>query len=125
MFVAVPQTKGKPEANMDELKWDFLTEVQGRWQADLIKSYLEAGGIEAELFQESLGQSIIPTTLDILGNVQIYVPKAQLKAAQKALKEYYNPPEPEAEVEKRPVRKSRRKSLDSKSTSKTTKRKSQ
>jgi len=110
---------------MDELIYDFLTEVQGRWQADLIKSYLEASGIEAELFQESLGQSIFPTTLDILGNVQIYVPKAQLKAAQKALKEYFNPPEPETEEsEKRPIRKSRSKAPGSKPATKTTKRKS-
>ena len=80
---------------MDELKWDFLTEVQGRWQADLLKSYFVACGIDVELFQETLGQHIYPSTLDILGNVQIYVPKEQFEVAQKLLWEYYNPPESE------------------------------
>ena len=80
---------------MDELKYDFLTEVQGRWQADLLKSYFEASGIDVELFQESLGQHIYPSTLDILGNVQIYVPKEQLQTARELLEEYYKPTEPE------------------------------
>jgi hypothetical protein len=75
---------------MDELKWELLTEVQGRWQADLLKSYFEACGIEVELFQESLGQHIYPTSLDILGNVQIFVPKEQLEEARKQLEEYNN-----------------------------------
>lgn len=75
---------------MDELKYDFLTEVQGRWQADLLKSYFEASGIDVELFQESLGQHIYPTTLDILGNVQLFVPKEQLEEARKLLAEYFD-----------------------------------
>lgn len=83
---------------MDELKWDFLTEIQGRWQADLLKSYFEASGIDVELFQESLGQHIYPTGLDILGNVQIYVPKEQLGAAKELLKEYFNPPPDEEDA---------------------------
>ena len=91
---------------MEELTYDFLTEVQGRWQADLLKSYFEACGVDVELFQESLGQHIYPTTLDILGNVQIYVPKTQLTAARKLLEEYFNPP-PEKEIVKpKVVRKS-------------------
>jgi len=81
---------------MDELKWDFLTEVQGRGQGDLLKSYLMAYGIDVELFQESLGQHIYPSTLDILGNVQVYVPKEQFEAAQKLLEEYYNPSDAES-----------------------------
>ena len=96
------------EAKMDELKWDFLTEVQGRGQADLLKSYFAASGIDVELFQESLGQHIYPTSLDILGNVQIYVPKEQLTAARELLIEYYHPQRvaPE-ELEKPVVRKTR------------------
>jgi hypothetical protein len=75
---------------MDELKWGLLTEVQGRWLADLLKSYFEAYGIDVELFQESLGQHIYPTSLDILGNVQIFVPKEQLEEARQLLEEYYS-----------------------------------
>ena len=109
---------------MEDLTYDFLTEVQGRWQADLLKSYFEACGIDVELFQESLGQHIYPTTLDILGNVQIYVPKAQLTAARKLLEQYFNPP-PEEEIDKpRAVKKSTRATSRKKeAASKTTRRK--
>ena len=81
---------------MDELKWDFLTEVQGRSQGELLKSFLMAYGVDVELFQESLGQHIYPSTLDILGAVQVYVPKEQFDVAQKLLEEYYNPSEAES-----------------------------
>jgi hypothetical protein len=74
---------------MDELKWDLLTEVQGRAEAEVLKTFLVANGIEdVELFQESLGQYIYPTTLDILGNVQVFVPKELLKQAGQLLEEY-------------------------------------
>lgn len=76
---------------MDELKWELLTEVQGRAEAEVLKAYLLGNGIEdVELFQEALGQHIYPTTLDILGNVQIFVPKEQAAEAQELLKEYIN-----------------------------------
>ena len=81
---------------MEKLTWDFLTEVQGRSQGELLKSYLTAYGVDVELFQESLGQHIYPSTLDILGNVQVYVPKEQLAVAQKLREEYFNPSEPES-----------------------------
>jgi ATP phosphoribosyltransferase regulatory subunit HisZ len=80
---------------MDELKYGLLADIQGRWQAELLKSFLQAENVAVELFQESLGQSIYPSTLDILGNVQVYVPKAQLSKARKLLKEFYHPPKPE------------------------------
>lgn len=76
---------------MDELKWELLTEVQGRAEAEVLKAYLLASGIEdVELFQEALGQHIYPTTLDILGNVQVFVPKEQAAEAQVLLDDYMN-----------------------------------
>lgn len=75
---------------MDELKWKMLTEVQGRLEAEFIKSYLEASGIDVELFQESVGHHIYPVTIDGLGRVQIFVPKDQAKDAQQLLDEYIN-----------------------------------
>jgi len=75
---------------MDELKWELLTEVQGRWRADLLKSYFEAAGIELELFQEALGYQLFPTDLDVFGLVQIFVSRSQFKVAQKLLDEYNN-----------------------------------
>jgi hypothetical protein len=38
------------EAVMNEMKWELLTEVQGRLEADLLKTYFEAYGIDVELF---------------------------------------------------------------------------
>lgn len=75
---------------MDELKWKLLTEVQGRLEADLLKSYFEAYGIEVELFQESVGHYIYPVTVDGLGRVQLFVSKEQAGEAHKLLDEYNN-----------------------------------
>jgi hypothetical protein len=76
---------------MDELKWEMLTETNGRGQADLLKSYLEAEGIEVELFQEAVGHHIYPVMIDGLGRVQIFVPKAQLAQAKDLLAAYNSP----------------------------------
>jgi hypothetical protein len=76
---------------MDELKWELLTEVYGRAEADMLKAFLVGNGIEdVELFQESLGQHIYPTTLDMLGLVRVFVPKEVLQNAQLLLEEYNN-----------------------------------
>ena len=70
---------------MDKLKWAKLTEVYGRMDADLIESYLEANGIDVELFQEAVGRTIYPTTIDGLAKVQIFVAKDNLEEAQNLL----------------------------------------
>jgi len=72
---------------MDELKYELLAEVYGRMEAELIKSYLEAHEIDVELFQESIGQNIYPTSVDTLGNVQIFVSKDKIKEALELLEE--------------------------------------
>ncbi|HEX2995149.1 MAG TPA: DUF2007 domain-containing protein [Anaerolineales bacterium] len=73
---------------MDEMKWEVLTEVQGRLEAEFIKSYLEAQGIEAELFQESIGHHIYPVTVNGLGRVQVFVAKEQAAEARQMLEKY-------------------------------------
>jgi hypothetical protein len=70
---------------MPELTWELLTEVAGRLKADLIRSHLEAEGIEVELFQESVGVNAYPVTVDGLGRVQLFVPKEQLALARAIL----------------------------------------
>ncbi|MGE5464166.1 MAG: putative signal transducing protein [Syntrophothermus sp.] len=75
---------------MDELKWEVLTEVQGRLEAEFLKSYLAAQGIDAELFQESVGHHIYPVTINGLGRVQIFVPKEHAEEARQILDEYNN-----------------------------------
>jgi hypothetical protein len=78
------------EVTMDDLKWDLLSEVQGRLEAEFIKSFLEAQGIDVELFQESVGHHIYPVTVDGLGRVQIFVPKDQVIEARKLFEDYNN-----------------------------------
>jgi hypothetical protein len=73
---------------MNELKWERLTEVSGRMQADLLKSYLEAEGIGVELFQEAVGHHIYPVMVDGLGRVQVFVSKDQVHEARKVLQEF-------------------------------------
>ena len=57
---------------MDSLTWFEIAEVQGRLDADLAKSLLEANDIPVELIQEALGHSLIPVVIDGLGRVQIF-----------------------------------------------------
>jgi hypothetical protein len=75
---------------MDELKWELLTEVQGRLEADLLKTYFLAYGIDVELFQEAVGHHIYPVMIDGLGRVQLFVAKEQAAEARKLLQEYNN-----------------------------------
>lgn len=72
---------------MSEMKYEMLAEIYGRMEAELIKSYLEAHEIDVELFQESVGQNIYPTTIDQLGKVQVFVKKENLEEARILLKE--------------------------------------
>ena len=73
---------------MDSMKWEKLTEVQGRLEAELIESYLEANGVDVELIQESVGHSAFPVVIDGLGRVQIFVSKKKLRKARELLKEF-------------------------------------
>jgi hypothetical protein len=73
---------------MDALKYEKLTEVQGRLEADMLESYLEAQGIDVELIQESVGHSIYPVMVDGLGRVQVFVPKDKIQAAREWLGTY-------------------------------------
>jgi hypothetical protein len=75
---------------MDKLKWELLTETNGRMEADMLRSYLEATGIEVELFQEAVGHHIYPVTVNGLGRVQIFVPKEQAARARELLKAFDN-----------------------------------
>ena len=73
---------------MDELKWELLTEVQGRLEAKLLKTYFEAYGVDVELFQEAVGHHIYPVTVNGLGRVQLFVSKEQAAEARNLLNEY-------------------------------------
>ena len=70
---------------MEKMKYELLTELSSRLEADLLESYLEANGIDVELFQESVGHSAFPVTIDMLGHVQVFVPADKMKQARKLL----------------------------------------
>jgi hypothetical protein len=72
----------------DEMKYALLVELTSRLEADLLESYLEANGIDTELFQESVGQNAFPVTIDLLGHVQVFVPNNKLKQAIKLLENF-------------------------------------
>lgn len=78
---------------MDSLKWAKLTELNGRLDAELLESYLEANGIDVELFQEAVGRYIYPVTVDGLGLVQVFVPKGKMPEARRLLAIYQSPDE--------------------------------
>jgi hypothetical protein len=80
---------------MDELEWELLTEVSGRPQGDLLKSHLEAEGIEVELFQEAVGRHVYPVMVDGLGRVQVFVQKKHLHAARVILAEHEKGSDPQ------------------------------
>lgn len=70
----------------EEMKYELLTELTSRLEADLLESYLEANDIDVELFQESIGQNAYPVTIDMLGRVQVFVPKEKIEQARELLK---------------------------------------
>jgi len=83
------------EQQMDKLTYELLVEVNGRMEADLLKSFLEAEGIPVEIFQESVGVNNYPTTFGNLGNAQLFVPKDRAVEAHELLKQFQDPTEDE------------------------------
>jgi hypothetical protein len=73
---------------MEKMKYEKLTDLQGRLEANMVESYLEAQGIDVELIQESLGQSSYAVSVNGLGRVQVFVPKDQIEEARQLLKTY-------------------------------------
>jgi hypothetical protein len=68
---------------MDEMKYARLTEVLGRWKAEILESFLEAEGIDVELIQDSLSHTFYTHAF---APVQIFVPKEKLEQAHGLLK---------------------------------------
>ncbi len=75
---------------MDEMKYEKLTDLQGRLEATMVESFLEAQGIDVELIQESVGQSSYAVTINGLGRVQVFVPRDKIKEARELLKAFQN-----------------------------------
>ena len=70
---------------MDQNNYALLTEVLGRWKADILESFLRSEEIDVVLIQESVAGSTQQTSFT---PVKIYVPKASLKRARELLKSF-------------------------------------
>ena len=83
---------------MSKMTWEKLTDIYGRLEADMIKSYLEAEGVPVELFQEAVGHHAFPTTIDGLGRVQLFVPKEKFEEARKLIDALQNATSTDEEI---------------------------
>ncbi len=81
------------EASLDELKWERVGICNGRMEAELLQSYLQARGIEVVLVQEAVGHNIYPVTIDGLGRVELFVSKEQSAEARELITDYQKPGE--------------------------------
>ena len=68
---------------MDEMKYAKLTEVLGRWKAEILESFLEVEGIDVELIQDSLSHTFYTHAF---APVQIFVQNEKLEQARELLK---------------------------------------
>jgi len=75
---------------MDEVRWEKATEVYGRLEAEMLKSFLEAEGVPVELFQEG-ASSAFAVNVGSLGLVQVFVPKERLDDALMLIDSFQNP----------------------------------
>ena len=70
---------------MDEMQYAMLTEVLGRWKADILESFLRSEEIDVVLIQDSVAGSTQQTSFT---PVKVYVPRASLKRARELLKSF-------------------------------------
>jgi hypothetical protein len=69
---------------MDEMKYALLTEVVGRWKADILENFLKMENIDVVIVQETLTDLFTST----FSPVKIYVLNADLEHAQELLKAF-------------------------------------
>ena len=70
---------------MDNMKYEMIAEVTGRLRAEFFQSFLEAEGIDVQLFEESFNQSAYVLPMSV---VQVFVPKDKAEAARTLLAGY-------------------------------------
>ena len=70
---------------MYQAQYAMLTEVLGRWKADILESFLRSEQIDVVLIQDSVSGTTQQTSFT---PVKIYVPKASLQQARELLKSF-------------------------------------
>jgi hypothetical protein len=81
---------------MDDMQYTLLTEVIGRWKAEILESYLRSEEINVVLIQESVAGSTQQTSF---APVQVYVPKASIQRARTLLDKFNEAEDDEGETE--------------------------
>jgi hypothetical protein len=61
------------------MKYALLTEVLGRWKAEIVESFLKSEGIDVVLVEDAVAQSAFANPF---APVQIFVPKENLEQAR-------------------------------------------
>lgn len=72
------------EEKLHQMQYALLTEVIGRWKADVIESFLIAEEIDVVLVQGTVSELFTPS----FSPVKIYVPKETIKRARNLLKTF-------------------------------------
>ena len=70
---------------MDQMQYTMLTEVLGRWKADIIEGFLRAEEIDVVLVQDAISHV---THVTSFAPVKIYVPKVSISRARSLLKKF-------------------------------------
>ena len=70
---------------MDEIRYEKVAEVNGRGEAEIIESFLQAEGFLVELIQDSVSHTSYVTPWAM---VQVFVPKKQAARARELLKPF-------------------------------------
>jgi len=91
-FAGGSDALGEMVKQMDEMKYTQLTEVPGRWKADILESFLRSEGIDVVLIQDAVSHVSYITSI---APVKVFVPKAYIKRARALLKTFDDAPEEE------------------------------
>ena len=70
---------------MDKMRYERIGEVNGRWKADIIESFLISQGVEVQLVQGAITHHVYKGFYDL---VQIFVPNAQVIKARELLNSF-------------------------------------
>ena len=80
-----------------QMQYAMLTEVAGRWKADIVENFLRAEQIDVVLIQEAVSRFTHTTSFT---PVKIYVPKASIMRARKLWKTFNEAQDESKESEK-------------------------
>ncbi len=74
---------------MGTMKYILLTEVYGKLEAEALRAYLAAAGVDAQIFQEG-ASGAYALTVGPLAQVQVFVPEEKAEIAREFLADYFS-----------------------------------